>query len=139
MPTYHATFEQRTSVEIDVLDITSDVLDQVAKSGFQNGQVCVFVGGSTGSVTTIEYEPGVVRDLVRSLEQIAPPKAHYDHDAAWGDGNGYSHVLAALLGPSRVFPLVDGRVPLGTWQQIVLVDCDNKPRRRTIHVQVTGE
>ena len=138
MKTHIETFTLRTTSDIDVLDITGPVLEIVRKSGLGNGQVCVFIGGSTASVTTIEYEPGVVRDLIRILKQIAPPDEPYEHDAAWGDGNGYSHVLAALLGPSRSFPISDGRVPLGTWQQIVLVDCDNKPRRRVVTVQCLG-
>lgn len=139
MKTHCATFGCRTSASIDILDISDEVRGIVGESGLENGQVCVFIGGSTGSVTTIEYEPGVVRDLRCIMEEIAPPDRHYDHEAAWRDGNGYSHVLAALLGPSRVFPIVNGHIPLGAWQQIVLVDCDNKPRRREVMVQCMGE
>ncbi len=134
-----STFQIQTTHEIDVLDITEQVLGSVGASRVKQGQACVFVGGSTGSVTTIEFEPGVVNDLKRTLKEIAPPERQYEHDNAWGDGNGYSHVLAALLGPSRVFPIENGRVPLGTWQQIVLVDLDNKARSRRVMVQCFGE
>ncbi len=139
MTAFHDHVSVRTTAAIDILDITEHAAEAVRKSRVRNGQLCIFIGGSTGSVTTIEYEPGVVRDLRRTLEKIAPRDAAYEHDKAWGDGNGYSHVLAALLGPSRVFPILDGRLPLGTWQQIVLVDLDNKPRERRILFQIVGE
>ncbi len=139
MTAFHDHVSVRTTAGIDILDITEHTVEAVRKSRVRNGQLCIFIGGSTGSVTTIEYEPGVVRDLRRTLEKIAPRDAAYEHDKAWGDGNGYSHVLAALLGPSRVFPILDGRLPLGTWQQIVLVDLDNKPRERRILFQIVGE
>jgi secondary thiamine-phosphate synthase enzyme len=99
----------------------------------------VFVPGSTAAVTTIEYEDGVLEDLRNAIERLAPRSLPYRHDARWGDGNGYAHVRAALLGPSLAVPIADGRPLLGTWQQVVLVDCDNRPRRRKVVMQVMGE
>lgn len=139
MTCIHSTFTLSTTADIDILDITQDVQSVVKVSGIENGQVCVFIGGSTGSITTIEYEPGVVKDLKRTLKEIAPPDREYEHDAAWGDGNGYSHVLSALLGPTQTFPIDNGTIQLGTWQQIVLVDLDNKPRRRLVRITCMGE
>jgi len=101
--------------------------------------VTVFVAGSTGGVTTIEYEPGLEEDFSRLLEKIAPSNLPYNHDKRWGDGNGFSHVRASLLGPSLTVPFADGRLSLGTWQQIVFVDFDNRPRVRTIVLQFLGE
>ena len=97
----------------------------------------MFTPGSTAAITTIEFESGAVADLARAIDGIAPTGAHYDHDARWGDGNGYSHVRAALLGPSLTVPIADGELLLGTWQQIILCDFDNRPRTRRIIVQVT--
>lgn len=128
-----------TTSEIDILDITDKVQSVVESSGIKNGQVCVFVGGSTGSITTIEHEEGVVNDLRRALEKIAPKDAEYEHNKAWNDGNGYSHVMAAILGSSGVFPLENGHLPLGNWQQVVLIDLDNKGRQRKIIVNIVGE
>jgi secondary thiamine-phosphate synthase enzyme len=105
----------------------------------RNGLVTVFVPGSTAGITTIEYEPGVVEDLKKAIERLAPQNIHYDHDARWGDGNGFAHVRASLLGPSLTVPFQEGNLLVGTWQQIVLVDFDNRPRNREIIVQVTGE
>jgi secondary thiamine-phosphate synthase enzyme len=103
------------------------------------GQVVVFVPGSTGAVTTIEYEEGVVGDLKQAIERFAPRTIEYAHDAAWGDGNGYSHVRAAMLGPSLSIPVIDGAMTLGTWQQVVLIDFDNRPRQRRVIQQIIGE
>jgi len=122
----------------DVIDITGDVAAKVREAGIGEGQVLISVPGSTASITTIEYERGVVRDLIDALERIAPADIAYRHDARWGDGNGYVHVRAALLGPSVVIPVNSGRLVLGTWQQIVLVDFDNRPRQRRIFLQVSG-
>ena len=127
-----------TSAGTDVIDITGDVAAKVREAGIGTGQVLISVPGSTASITTIEYESGVVRDLVEALERIAPASIPYRHDARWGDGNGYAHVRAALLGPSVVLPISSGRLVLGTWQQIVLLDFDNRPRRRRIFLQVSG-
>jgi len=127
-----------TTADTDIIDITADVARRVAGSGFSDGQVLVFVPGSTAAVTTIEYESGVVRDLKAAVERLAPVGIPYRHDARWGDGNGYAHVRAALLGPSLCVPLIDGRLVLGTWQQIVLMDFDNEPRDRKVLVSVFG-
>jgi secondary thiamine-phosphate synthase enzyme len=127
-----------TTADTDIIDITADVARRVAGSGFSDGHVLVFVPGSTAAVTTIEYESGVVRDLKAAVERLAPVGIPYRHDARWGDGNGYAHVRAALLGPSLCVPLIDGRLVLGTWQQIVLMDFDNEPRDRKVLVSVFG-
>jgi secondary thiamine-phosphate synthase enzyme len=128
----------KTSGDTDVIDITSQVLRKVTESGIIEGQVLLFVPGSTASITTIEYESGVVQDLKEAVERLAPEGIFYRHDARWGDGNGYAHVRAALLGPSLTVPLIDGLLVLGTWQQIVLVDFDNRPRDRKILVHISG-
>ncbi len=132
------TLQRSTTAGTDILDLTDDVETVVARSGIREGSVLVFVPGSTGAITTIEFESGAVADLKRAIEQIAPQDAEYEHNLRWGDGNGYSHVRAALMGPSLTLPVVDGRVEHGTWQQIVLCDFDNRPRSRRIVVQVSG-
>jgi secondary thiamine-phosphate synthase enzyme len=131
--------KRRTTGETDIQDLTQDVVRILMQSGVREGQVLVFTPGSTAGITTIEYESGVVSDLEQAIERIAPRDMHYDHDARWGDGNGYSHVRAALLGPSLTVPVVEGQLHLGTWQQVVLCDFDNRPRERRIIVQVIGE
>jgi secondary thiamine-phosphate synthase enzyme len=135
------TFEitRRTTARTDILDLTDEVAQKLADSGIRNGQVLVFTPGSTAAITTIEFEPGVVEDLRRAIERLAPAEVHYDHDARWGDGNGYAHVRSALMGGSFTVPVADGRLLLGTWQQIVLCDFDNHGRQRRVVVQVTGE
>ena len=130
------TLERKTTAGTDILDITDAVQAAVRESGVQEGFAVVFVPGSTAAVTTIEYESGVVDDLRRAIERMAPSDIPYAHDARWGDGNGYAHVRAALLGPSLYVPVTEGRLALGTWQQIVLCDFDNRPRRRRVIVQV---
>jgi secondary thiamine-phosphate synthase enzyme len=110
----------------------------VTERGLREGQALVFVGGSTAGLTTLEFEPGLVRDLPETFERIAPRAARYHHEDTWHDGNGHSHCRAALLGPSLVVPVKDGALMLGTWQQIVLVDFDNRPRQRDVVVQLTG-
>jgi secondary thiamine-phosphate synthase enzyme len=134
-----STFSLSTKGWNDVHDLTDRVEAAVQKAGIANGIVTVFVPGSTAGITTIEYESGAVEDLKHAIERIAPQNLHYDHDAHWGDGNGFAHVRAALLGPSLCIPLVQGQLALGTWQQIVLVDFDNRSRHREIHVSVVGE
>ncbi|MBI5489347.1 MAG: YjbQ family protein [Deltaproteobacteria bacterium] len=129
----------RGTGETDVADVTKRVAELVEKSGVQEGLCVVFVPGSTAAVSTIEYEPGVVEDLKRAIEKVAPRGEHYAHDAAWGDGNGYAHVRAALLGPSLAVPIAEGRLVLGTWQQVVVLDFDNRPRHRRVVVQISGE
>jgi secondary thiamine-phosphate synthase enzyme len=129
----------QTRGECDIVDITSQVAKQVAESGVNSGTVTVFVPGSTAGVTTIEYESGLVADLKLLWDRIVPRDIHYDHDRRWGDGNGHSHVRASMLGPSLVVPFTDGRLILGTWQQIILVDFDNRPRSRRAVLQIMGE
>jgi secondary thiamine-phosphate synthase enzyme len=128
----------KTSGDTDIIDITTYVSRQVAESGLTEGQVLIFVPGSTAAVTTIEYESGAVRDLKEAIERLAPVSISYRHDAKWGDGNGYAHVRAALMGPSLTVPLIQGHLVLGTWQQIVLIDFDNDPRDRKVLVSISG-
>ncbi|GJL77670.1 MAG: hypothetical protein NPINA01_06590 [Nitrospinaceae bacterium] len=123
----------------DVLDITVQVTGEMESSGFSSGVATVFVPGSTAGITTIEYEPGAVEDLKKAIARQAPTDIHYDHDARWGDGNGFSHVRAALMGPSLAIPFADGELQLGAWQQIVLCDFDNRSRTRQVVVQLMGE
>jgi secondary thiamine-phosphate synthase enzyme len=127
-----------TKGECDIVDITPQVAEQLSKSGIDNGTVTVFVAGSTAGVTTIEFEPGLVSDLQELWQRIAPKGIPYSHDRRWGDGNGYSHVRASLLGASLVVPFSNKRLSLGTWQQIVLVDFDNRPRSREVILQIAG-
>ena len=129
-----------TSGEGDIIDLTGRVSTLVSESGITQGLCSVFVTGSTAAVTTIEYEPGVLRDLIRSLEILAPSGITYAHDSRWGDGNGRSHVRAALLGPSLTIPITDGEMALGRWQQIVLLELDTRARKdRTMMVTIFGE
>ena len=123
----------------DMLDVTENVVHKLAESGLQNGLATMFVPGSTGGFTTIEHESGLVEDFSAAMERLIPQEAHYHHDARWGDGNGFSHVRAALLGPSLTVPFSNGRLNLGTWQQIIFVDFDNRPRSRNIVLQFMGE
>jgi len=125
--------------DTDILDITPQVEDFVLSSKILNGLVTVFCPSSTSGVTTIEYESGVIQDLKKTFNDLVPIDLNYQHDEAWHDGNGYSHVRAALLKTSLVVPLVDSRLMLGTWQQIVYIDFDNRPRKREIIVQIIGE
>lgn len=123
----------------DIVDITPPVTALVEKSRIKNGIVTVFCSGSTGAVTTIEYESGVLEDLKKAVERLVPANIPYDHDQRWGDGNGFAHVRAALVGPSLTVPLLNGTLTLGTWQQIVFIDFDNRKRQRKILVQVMGD
>ena len=122
----------------DIIDVTSKVSSTVEQSGIHEGLVTVFCAGSTGAVTTIEYESGVIRDLQKTIEKLVPSDAPYEHDRRWGDGNGFSHVRAALMKPSLTIPLTQGRLALGTWQQIVFIDFDNRARQRKLVVQIVG-
>ena len=122
-----------------MIDITDQVVRHVHDSGLKNGTVTLFTPGSTGGLTTIEYESGVVHDLQQMFDRIAPPDLDYRHDLRWGDGNGHAHVRHALLGPSLTIPFVDGCLTLGTWQQVIFVDFDNRPRARSVVVQIMGE
>ncbi len=123
----------------DIIDITPHVLSISERSGIEEGLITVFCPGSTGSVTTIEYETGVLRDLQKAIERIIPSSIPYEHDKRWGDGNGFSHIRAALMKPSLTIPIVKRRPALGTWQQIVFIDFDNRGRDRNILVQVIGD
>ena len=125
--------------EYDIIDITLPVEQQVAEAGINSGTATVFVAGSTAGITTIEFEPGLRSDFQSMWERNIPRDIPYNHDRRWGDGNGYSHVRASLLGASLVIPFNDQKLTLGTWQQIVLVDFDNRPRSRQIIVQIMGE
>jgi secondary thiamine-phosphate synthase enzyme len=132
-------FQVETTQETDILDITRQAEEKVLQSGIEDGSMLVFIGGSTAAVTTIEYESGVVNDLRNAIDRIAPRDSAYEHDQRWGDGNGYSHVRAPLLGPSLTVPICQKRLLLGTWQQIVVADFDNRPRRRKVVIQIMGE
>jgi secondary thiamine-phosphate synthase enzyme len=123
----------------DVIDITNKVTKIVEQSGIQIGLVNVFCSGSTGSITTIEFESGVINDLKKAIEKIVPSNIPYEHDKRWGDGNGFSHVRAAIMKPSLTVPIIKGKMALGTWQQIVFIDFDNRGRDRKILVQIVGE
>lgn len=125
--------------ENDVVDLTGGVRRVVGKSGVKSGVVTVFVSGSTAAVTTLEFEPGLVKDFPEMLERVSPKGREYEHQKTWNDGNGHSHVKAALVGPSLTIPVVNGDIAVGTWQQVVLVELDIRPRRRKIVVQVVGE
>ena len=121
-----------------MVDLSVRVQEAVHRHGFREGQALVFVPGSTAGLTTIEFEPGLQKDFPRAMERIAPSGEHYDHDARWGDGNGLSHVRASTIGPGIVVPFKDKMMLLGTWQQVVLVDFDTRPRKRNVIVQVLG-
>lgn len=125
--------------ETDIIDITAEVERCLRKSRLKNGTVTVFVPGATGGITTVEYEPGLVSDLKKAFEKLAPRRGEYAHNARWGDGNGFSHVRASLLGPSLAVPFSKGKLILGTWQQIIFIDFDNRARSREITVQAIGE
>jgi len=129
----------QTTGRCDIQDITPRVTDAVRDSGLQAGVVTIFCPGSTGGLTTIEYESGALADLRQVFDEIAPPDRDYQHHLRWGDDNGHSHVRAALVGPSLTVPFVEGRLTLGTWQQIVFLDFDTRARSRRLVVQVMGE
>jgi secondary thiamine-phosphate synthase enzyme len=130
--------EVKTTADTDILDLTGVVQEKVRQSGFTAGLLNLFISGSTAALTTIEYESGVVNDLRDAIERLFPRDLAYAHDRRWGDGNGYAHVRAAFLKPSLSIPIEDGRPQLGTWQQIVLLDFDNRPRHRRIRGQLMG-
>lgn len=139
MPIMTKSISIKTKGFCDIINITPQVASILKDSSVANGLVTVFCAGSTGAITTIEYESGVLQDLQDALERIAPEDIHYRHDARWGDGNGFSHVRAALMKPSLSVPVVNGKPTLGTWQQIVFIDFDNRSRHREIIVQFIGE
>jgi secondary thiamine-phosphate synthase enzyme len=123
----------------DIHDITNELAAKIDESGLRSGTITVFCPSATSAVTTIEFESGALRDLQAVFDEIVPPDREYAHNARWGDGNGHSHVRAALLGPSLTIPFVEGRLILGTWQQVIHVDFDNRPRRRELVIQIMGE
>jgi len=133
------TISCRTAGDGDTIDLTEGLADGLRKSGLADGVATLFVAGSTGGITTIEFEPGAVADLQEVLEAIAPKGRDWRHHLRWGDRNGHSHVRSALLGPSLSVPFISGELCLGTWQQVVLVDFDDRPRSREIIVQFVGE
>ena len=133
-----ASLDVQLNIGPYIQDITDPVNDAILRSGIQNGQVSASMVGSTGSLTTIEYEPGVVRDLKDAIGRLAPPGMAYAHEQAWHDGNGHSHVQAALLGPSIVLPIRDGRLKVGTWQQVVAINHDNRARKRSVELTLVG-
>ena len=136
---YGRELELSTKGFSDILDITSCVEKMVGESGLREGIVNVSIIGSTASVSTIEYEPALVEDVKEQLEKLIPRTLASRHSATWGDDNGFSHIRATLMGPSTTLPVAEGRIVLGTWQQIVVIDHDNRPRKRRIRIQVVGE
>jgi secondary thiamine-phosphate synthase enzyme len=133
------TLTRRTQGNAHVLDLTAELQEGVASSGIRTGQAVAMVVGSTGALTTTEFEPGLVdEDLAAAMEGIAPEDGRYLHEETWGDDNGHSHVRASLIGPSLALPVVEGSIPLGTWQQVVLLDFDTRPRSREVVVTVMG-
>jgi len=139
MPVKTFSISLNTSGDSEVHDITNAIADAVSKSGLKAGTVTVFCPSSTSALTTIEYESGAVSDLKRLFDEIIPQNREYAHNARWHDGNGHSHVRASLLGPSLTIPFVESQLTLGTWQQVIYVDFDNKPRRRELVLQMIGE
>jgi secondary thiamine-phosphate synthase enzyme len=139
MATAFESIRVSTKARDEILDITQQVQRIVSDSGLKDGLACVFVAGSTAAITTVEHEPGLVADLQEAMERLYPRGIDYEHHRRWGDGNGHSHVRASFLGPSLTVPVVDGRLQLGTWQQIVFMELDNKPRTRDVLVQVVGD
>jgi secondary thiamine-phosphate synthase enzyme len=133
------SIELTTSGGIEIVDITDRVVEAVSACGLQNGTATAFIGGATGAITTLEAESGALQDLKDCIERFAPRDATYKHDAAYGDGNGHSHVRAALLKPEVTVPVIDGRLALGTWQRVAFLELDNRPRHRSVLVQCLGE
>lgn len=139
MPVKTFSLSLNTRGDADIQDITDAIAQQVAESGIKNGIVTVFCPSSTSALTTIEYESGALSDLRHLFDEIIPQEREYAHNARWHDGNGHSHVRAALLGPSLTVPFVNGGLTLGTWQQVIYVDFDNRPRKRELVLQVMGD
>jgi len=135
---FFESIEVRLKIGLDIYDITTELKRLIKKSNIENGSLSATMIGSTGSLTAIEFEPGVVEDLKRAINKLAPPGQEYEHEKAWHDGNGHSHVQAALLGPSIALPVRKGQLRLGTWQQVVAINHDNHPRSRTIEVTISG-
>ena len=136
---YYEDINLSTAGEVDIIDITGMVQSVVDRSGIKNGLALVFVIGSTGAITTIEYEPGLKKDLPAALERLFPKNINYEHEKTWHDGNGHSHIRASFLKPDLCVPIVGGNLILGTWQQIVFVELDVRRRHRRIAVQIVGD
>ncbi len=139
MPVKTLSIRLGTHGNADIHNITDQLSEAVARSGLKDGAVTIFCPSSTSALTTLEYESGALNDLRRLFDEILPSNREYAHNARWGDGNGHSHVRAALLGPSLTVPFVEGRLTLGTWQQVIYIDFDNRPRQRELVVQLMGE
>ncbi len=144
MPVKTDYIELRTRGDCEIVDITPGVAEKLGGSGMRDGTVTVFCPGATGGVTTVEYEPGLVEDIPELFEKLIAdgrnrPEGQYHHDRTWHDGNGHSHLRATLLGPSLTIPFVEKQLTLGTWQQIIFIDFDNKPHRRKLVLQFIGE
>ncbi len=137
--TVHGTISVSTNGFNDIVNITPQVKDFVRENGLVEGQLLVFINGSTAAISTIEYEPGLLKDLPEMMEKIAPMNRRYHHDDTWHDGNGYAHLRSTLTGTSFTVPVIDGRLVLGTWQQIILIDFDNTSRHRSVVLQFVGE
>jgi len=139
MGVYSDQINIKTDGEVDIIDITGEIQNSIDKSKLKDGIICIFVPGSTGTLTTIEYEPGLKKDLPQALEKIAPKGIYYNHHETWHDDNGHSHVRASLMGPSITVPFRNKKLIHGTWQQIVFVELDTSPRNREIIIQIVGE
>lgn len=133
------TIKVSSKGEDDIIDITEELSNVVKESNIENGTVTVFISGSTAAITTIEYEPGLIHDFPEMVSRIVPKSIEYEHDNTWHDGNGHSHVRASLIGPSLTVPVINGKLALGTWQQIVLLEMDTRPRNRNVILQIMGE
>jgi secondary thiamine-phosphate synthase enzyme len=133
------TIQLHSEGEGDIIDMTMQLSNKVEESKIKNGTVTIFVSGSTAAVTTIEYEPGLVHDFPEMLSRIVPEDIEYEHDNTWHDGNGHSHVRSSLIGPSLTIPIIGGKLTLGTWQQVVLLEMDTRSRNRTVILQIIGE
>jgi secondary thiamine-phosphate synthase enzyme len=139
MATFHKSITLSTKGNCDLIDVTGKIEDIVRESSFEAGICTVFCPGSTASITTIEYEGGLLKDFPDAMDRLVPQDITYEHHLRWGDGNGHSHVRASILGPSLTIPFVNSSLTLGTWQQVVCCDFDNKPRNRRIEVMIIGE
>lgn len=139
MKVFNQTLTIETKGFSHIIDITNQLESAVEESGIENGIALVFVPGSTGGVTTIEYEPGLLKDFPELMEKLIPSNRSYHHDQTWHDGNGFSHLRSSLIGTSLVLPIYKGSVIHGTWQQVVIVDFDNRPRRRNVVIHLLGE
>lgn len=139
MSVYLDEIKINTNGDDDIINITTNLENILKKTTIEKGIACVYVAGSTGAITTIEYEPGLLKDLPRAMETIAPKNIHYDHHETWHDDNGHSHIRASFIGPSITIPIRNHQIIHGTWQQIVFLELDTSPRKRTLFVQIIGE